>query len=163
MTTNHADPGSATQLSDILKYRNDEVLQEKNSVLAQIAQQAQRDSQAMKELALIATMYLPATLIGVSSYSCIRAQVYVLRWLIISWRVEQTIFCSNLIQIRPENASQGSQIVVAPQFWAYVLVALSLLVLTFCIARALKSNAIRRLKCRMWWRRASSGWLLSAV
>lgn len=88
-----------------------------NITLARIARQGQDDAKGVRTLTLIATIYLPASLVA-------------------------TIFSSNLIQWRPDTSTsddiQKSQFVVVPQFWVYVLITLALTFLTLGCARLLK-------------------------
>ena len=86
------------QLSDIVKLRNTRIMQatdqgiqaslsalqsiaaqthQENMTLLKISQQGQNDSRTLKVLTIIATMYLPASLIAVSIVSA-----FVRQWLI---------------------------------------------------------------------------------
>lgn len=78
------------QIFQILHYRNDEILcstneeiqrngnsmseliaigNRENGMLAELNKEAQRDSSAMKILTIVASLYLPATLVAVSNAS----------------------------------------------------------------------------------------------
>ncbi|KIW23674.1 uncharacterized protein PV07_11854 [Cladophialophora immunda] len=104
-------------LSKILSFRNDRVhlrnsqamqdtldaLNEISAQSAEVAQQSKRDSRVLKWLTLIATMYLPASLLA-------------------------TLFSSNLIQVVQNGtpSDKATHLKLVTQFWVYILLAVVL-------------------------------------
>lgn len=93
-----------------------------NCTSATLAVHTHKDTKAMKALTTIATTLLPASLMA-------------------------TIFSSNLVQVKQDGASdgQGTHLVVATQFWIYVVVTLALTVITLGCTRLLEYQWLRGL------------------
>ncbi|PQE23801.1 Mg2+ transporter -like Zinc transport protein [Rutstroemia sp. NJR-2017a BBW] len=96
--------------------RNEQTLQEiarqsqsENAAMARLAQQSAQDSRFLKALTVLATLYLPASLLA-------------------------TIFSSNLVQTQTISSSSPSpsktHLVAAPDFWIYVVITLPLTLFT---------------------------------
>jgi len=86
-----------------------------NSTMATIAKQSTKDSKRLQALTLIATLYLPATLVA-------------------------TVFSSNLIQWKdsaddPTTGHQKAHYVVVSEFWVYILSTSVLMVVTLLVAK----------------------------
>lgn len=92
---------------------------QENLTLASLAKQGRKDSETLKTLTLIATMYLPATLVA-------------------------TVFSSSLIQWKPDGTANGDGkellYTVAPQFWIYVVSTVALMILTLACASVLQKG-----------------------
>ncbi|KAL6689622.1 hypothetical protein J3F84DRAFT_398994 [Trichoderma pleuroticola] len=103
--------GTADLLVNLLSSRNDKTILDTNQamkssleLMERIAQQNQDDSRLLKTLSLIATIYLPASLIA-------------------------TIFSSNLIQL--QQGDHGSTYFQpTSQFWIYIVLTISLTIIT---------------------------------
>ncbi|KAF2658083.1 hypothetical protein K491DRAFT_294685 [Lophiostoma macrostomum CBS 122681] len=103
----------------ILDFRNNEAMQNHERALQQIAtdsrsegenmvrlaRQAARDSKLLKALTMLATLYLPASLLA-------------------------TIFSSNLVVSQLSPSSLRAHFVVASDFWIYIILTLSLTLVT---------------------------------
>lgn len=91
--------------------------QQEQSLLGQLAIQGQRDSKSVKALTLIATMYLPMSMLA-------------------------QVFSSNLIQLQKDGDGSLKQMhfVVVPQFWIFCLVTAMLMALTWAIKALLERN-----------------------
>ncbi|KAK6513884.1 hypothetical protein TWF506_008315 [Arthrobotrys conoides] len=115
-------------LFNILSFRNDKVslegnqaMQQSLSLMGTIAQQGRQDSTTLKLLSMIATLYLPASLVA-------------------------TIFSSNLIELKSDDKGRDTFHVVS-QFWLYILVAIALTVLTFiCGAFVLRKKVLEDIR-----------------
>jgi len=90
-----------------------------NITISTIAQEGRKTSDTVKALTVIATMYLPATLVA-------------------------TVFSSNLIQWHAGNthngSTTGSHYAVVPQFWVFVICTVVLMVLTLVCAKVLEGG-----------------------
>jgi Mg2+ and Co2+ transporter CorA len=87
---------------------------QENATIAGIAKQGQKDSETLKALTHVATMYLPATLVA-------------------------TVFSSNLIQLQSDSGNMHkSHYAIAPQFWIYVVSTALLMILTLGCIRLLR-------------------------
>ena len=110
------------QMSNIIDFRNCqtsqrtnetiqktlEIVEQQNFSLATTARQSERHSKGFQALNIAATIYLPASLVA-------------------------TIFSSNLIQTQPRGAPTiATQLHIVPQFWAFIVSSLGLMVATFC-------------------------------
>ncbi|KAF3208800.1 hypothetical protein TWF679_007626 [Orbilia oligospora] len=115
-------------LFNILSFRNDkfslegnQAMQQSLSLMGTIAQQGRQDSTTLKLLSMIATLYLPASLVA-------------------------TIFSSNLIELKSDE-NGGDRFHVVSQFWLYILVAIALTVLTFiCGAFVLRKKILEDIR-----------------
>ncbi|PMD30987.1 hypothetical protein L207DRAFT_641160 [Hyaloscypha variabilis F] len=134
--------GTAGLLYKILEFRNGKTLEQTNqaahthldflkkiaeksgedtSTIAKIARNSLQDSKTFKAMSLLATLYLPSTLIA-------------------------TIFSSNLIQLEFDTAKPNSsaKFVIAPQFWIFVVTAaamtLGTMVCLVCLRRKQQSK-----------------------
>ncbi|KAK6337823.1 hypothetical protein TWF696_001302 [Orbilia brochopaga] len=104
--------GTSKLLFKILSTRNDKIvldgtqaMQESLGLMGKIAEQGRADSTTLKLLSMIATIYLPASLVA-------------------------TIFSSNLIELKTSDSGSTSFQPVS-QFWIYVVLAVALTILTF--------------------------------
>ncbi len=105
---------------------------EENVNLSQIADRNEKDSRMVKWMTLIATAYLPASLVAVSYPFLLRCFNWMLRL-----GPMKTIFSSSLIQLRQSNET-SEHLIVASQFWIYVLVTVLLTGVTVSILLFLK-------------------------
>ncbi|CZR67836.1 uncharacterized protein PAC_17735 [Phialocephala subalpina] len=124
---------SAILLGRILDFRNHEAMYEQeqalrhialaskieNENMAKLTRQAAQDSKFIKALTMLATMYLPATLIA-------------------------TIFSSNLVESQKLNeAYEKSHLVATQDFWVYVVFVLPLTILTMVLIFWLSRRSAR--------------------
>ncbi|KAF2810676.1 uncharacterized protein BDZ99DRAFT_286872 [Mytilinidion resinicola] len=130
--------GTHKLLSKILQFRHDEVLVrtattmeanldvlkrisfingEESRNLSQISKQGQKDSETVKSLTTIATMYLPASLVA-------------------------TLFSSSLIQFQYQTTAMNGKghFVIAQEFWLYVLVTALLTLVTLGLVALLQKR-----------------------
>lgn len=85
--------------------------------MRKLAENGKKDSDQIKALTLIATMYLPASLLAVSDIMSVLSLSAINKL--------QTIFSSNLIATRDFGGNSGrSYFVVASQFWIYVVLTI---------------------------------------
>ncbi|KAK6339655.1 hypothetical protein TWF718_009050 [Orbilia javanica] len=120
--------GTSDLLFSVLSTLNDKVslagtqaMQQSLGLMGRIAQQGRDDSTTLKLLSMIATIYLPASLVA-------------------------TIFSSNLIELKTDD-NGGDKFHVVSQFWLYILVAVALTVLTFiCGAFVLRRKILESLR-----------------
>ncbi|KAJ6258545.1 hypothetical protein Dda_6589 [Drechslerella dactyloides] len=123
--------GTSKLLFNILSTRNDKVvldgtqaMQESLGVMGRIAEQGRADSTTLKLLSMIATIYLPASLVA-------------------------TIFSSNLIELKTDDRGSSSFQPVS-QFWIYIVLAVALTVVTFiCMALVLRRKILEDI--RKYW------------
>ncbi|KAK6527506.1 hypothetical protein TWF694_004489 [Orbilia ellipsospora] len=123
--------GTSELLFNILNARNDkfvldgtQAMRESLGIMGRVAEQGQVDSATLKLLSMIATIYLPASLVA-------------------------TIFSSNLIQLKTDDTGSTSFQPVS-QFWIYIVLAVALTLLTFlCVALVLRREIIQSI--RKYW------------
>ena len=99
-------------------------IQHEDVKLAEIARQTQKESKRVQVLSIIATVYLPATLIAVRTI--FSSQV-------VTAHLHQTIFSSSLLQLRANDVNdpaKGSHVVISSQFWIFVFTSFCLAVVT---------------------------------
>jgi len=111
-------------------------IRNENCASATLAVHTHRDAKAMKALTTVATIFLPASIIAV----CFSQPKY-----LGSANSRQTIFSSNLIQVRQNGDSndQSTHLVVATQFWIYVVITLVLTIITVGSTRLLEYRWLR--------------------
>ena len=107
---------------------------EENRNISQIADRSEKDSRMLKWMALIATTYLPASLVAVSYPFLLRYYTRMLRM-----DSMKTIFSSSLIQLR-QSSETSNHLIVAREFWIYVLVTILLTGVTIAILLCLKKQ-----------------------
>ncbi|KAK6352407.1 hypothetical protein TWF730_009234 [Orbilia blumenaviensis] len=120
--------GTSDLLFNILSSLNDKVtlagnqaMQQSLGLMGRIAQQGREDSTILKLLSMIATIYLPASLVA-------------------------TIFSSNLVEVKTDEMGYDKFHVVS-QFWLYILIAVALTLLTFiCGAFVLRRKILEDLR-----------------
>ncbi|KAK6523675.1 hypothetical protein TWF281_001650 [Arthrobotrys megalospora] len=126
--------GTSDLLFNILSSLNDKVslagtqaMQQSLGLMGSIAQQGREDSTVLKLLSMIATVYLPASLVA-------------------------TIFSSNLIELKTDDKGLDTFHVVS-QFWLYIVIAIALTVATFiCAAFVLRRKILQDLhnyRCKL--------------
>jgi Mg2+ and Co2+ transporter CorA len=103
------------------------VLERQSVQLTEIGKQGEQDSKALKSLTMVATLYLPASLVA-------------------------TVFSSNLITLQPVTTPLvSSHMVVAAQFWVFIVAVMVLMIITllsiYSLRRSLfvKSNLTRHI------------------
>ncbi|KAH8745430.1 hypothetical protein F5882DRAFT_446440 [Hyaloscypha sp. PMI_1271] len=119
--------GTADMLSYILNSRSDETSLKTSQAMEASLALGQKDSQILKALSLIATVYLPASFV---------ALIHV---------PPQALFSSNIIQFKTSSVGRG-HFELVPEFWLYILVTLVLAALTFLLAFLVLT---RKLSCCM--------------
>lgn len=96
-----------------------DILAQQNTLLTDIARHGEKDSKTLKALTLVATLYLPASLVA-------------------------TIFSSELIQSQPDGSVPGgTHFVVASQFWIFVVSSSILMAVTYVSMRWLERHLMR--------------------
>ncbi|KAF2809500.1 uncharacterized protein BDZ99DRAFT_463282 [Mytilinidion resinicola] len=100
--------GTTYMLSDILNSRSDEMTLKTSQTMQESLALNQNDSRILKLLSIIATIYLPASLMA-------------------------TLFSSNLIELKQGNEGRG-HFQAVPGFWLYIVVTSILTVVTFGLA-----------------------------
>ena len=99
------------------------LLSNQTQALSEIQRTREKDSKAIKALTAMSTLYLPASLVA-------------------------TVFTSDLVQLLPvESAHQAVHFALAPQAWIAVLVAGTLISLTYLGVRILEGfylSAVRK-------------------
>ncbi|EPS45939.1 hypothetical protein H072_99 [Dactylellina haptotyla CBS 200.50] len=129
--------GTSDLLFNILSTRNDktvlsgtQAMQESLGLMGRIAQQGRDDSTILKLLSLIATVYLPASLVALTLN-------------------DKTIFSSNLVALR-EDVNGSSVFHPVSQFWLYIVLTISLTLLTFIsVAFVLRRRIVEDIR-RRW-------------
>lgn len=134
---------SESQLFHILEYRNDESIHKtsqaltgnvavlgriandtkrENERMARISEQSSKDSRAMRVLTFVATLYLPATFMAVSSEICV---------IFLADMLSQTLFSSNLISLEsPGSQTEKKHLVLTKATWVCALATILLMIIT---------------------------------
>jgi cell division protein FtsW (lipid II flippase) len=120
------------QLLKIVEFRNGEILYSTNGAmhhsltlltrqnvtLTEVSQQGERDSKALRALSIVATLYMPASLVA-------------------------TVFSSSLVESQTLSSQQTqTHFVIASQFWIFIVVTLALMIITLCGTRWLEKALI---------------------
>lgn len=140
------------QLSQILNYRNEDMLvksndalrksgdamreialaaKAENELMSALLGKSQRDSRTVKVLTYIALIYLPASLVAVSGLMPLPQGHHGQNLLTDGGFFIKEIFNSNLVQtINGNTETTGARLVLAHSFWLYPCITLGLMVLT---------------------------------
>ena len=104
-------------------------VREDNHAAATLSVQTHKDAKTVKALATISIVFLPASLMAVSSF---RHPLKPVQCDVADSR--KTIFSSNLVQVQ-EDSTQGDRFVLATQFWIYILLSILLTLITIGCTR----------------------------